>query len=93
MRCVLLACGESISVELEKKHAYDKAGSFVTVDEGMILDNADRVFRSKIDDVRAGIEKGTAVSWSPSSRIRRRPASASQVVAIPFLRVFYNHPF
>jgi hypothetical protein len=41
-----------IAIELEKKHAHNKAGALVAIYEGMILYDAGRVLRCGFNDVR-----------------------------------------
>lgn len=51
----LLAPRQSITIELEKQQADHKAGALVAINEGMILNDARRVLRSKSDDVGTGM--------------------------------------
>jgi hypothetical protein len=41
-----------IAIELEKKHAHNKASALVAIDEGTILYDAGRVLRRGFNDVR-----------------------------------------
>jgi hypothetical protein len=47
-----LARRKVIAIELEKKHAHNKTGVLVAIDEGMILYDAGRVLRCGFNDVR-----------------------------------------
>ena len=52
LRRVLLARRKPIAVQLQKQDADHESRALVPVDEGMVVDNARRVDRSKVDHVR-----------------------------------------
>jgi len=49
---ILLTCHEDEAVELEEKNARDKASALVTVDEGMVADDARRIEHRHLNYVR-----------------------------------------
>src|SRR5271170_2235861 len=70
LRRRFLARSETIAIELEKKHAHNKPRALVSVDEGMILNDAYSVICSELKDIRARV--GASVERPSQRRVKQR---------------------
>lgn len=55
LRRRFLASGKSVSVQLQEEGTDQESSSFVSIEEGMVLDDSNGVFGRKVDDIAFSI--------------------------------------